>query len=185
MNLKRSTVRALVAICFAAVAAGAADAQVTGEFHPEVGQAGKDVVWVPTPQVLVERMLDMARVTPQDYVVDLGSGDGRNIIAAARRGARAVGFEFNPKMVELSRQTAAKEGVSEKASFVEGDMFEADFSQATVLALFLLPDNMMKLQANRAIRLRMGWGKVSSPCLNDASLRKLEWKLSRKRKRAG
>jgi SAM-dependent methyltransferase len=147
VNLKRSTVRALVAICFAAAAAGAADAQVTGEFHPEVGQAGKDVVWVPTPQVLVERMLDMARVTPQDYVVDLGSGDGRNIIAAARRGARAVGFEFNPKMVELSRRTAAKEGVSEKASFVEGDMFEADFSQATVLALFLLPDNMMKLQA--------------------------------------
>ncbi len=101
---------------------------------------------MPTPPALVEKMLDMARVTPQDYVVDLGSGDGRNIIAAARRGARAVGFEFNPEMVELSRRTAAKEGVSDKASFVEGDMFEADFSQATVLALFLLPDNMMKLQ---------------------------------------
>ena len=146
MDLKRSTVRGMVAICFAAVAAGAADAQVAAEYHPEVGQAGKDVVWVPTPPALVEKMLDMARVTPQDYVVDLGSGDGRNIIAAARRGARAVGFEFNPAMVELSRRTAAKEGVSEKASFVEGDMFEADFSQATVLALFLLPDNMMKLQ---------------------------------------
>ncbi len=147
MNLKRSAVRALVAVCFAAMAAGSADAQVvTGEFHPEVGQAGKDVVWVPTPAVLVEKMLDMARVTPQDYVVDLGSGDGRNIIAAARRGARAVGFEFNPQMVELSKRTAAKEGVSDKASFVQGDMFEADFSQADVLALFLLPDNMMKLQ---------------------------------------
>jgi SAM-dependent methyltransferase len=138
----------LVAICFTAVAAGVADAQVAqSEFRPEVGQAGKDVVWVPTPQVLVEKMLDMARVTPQDYVVDLGSGDGRNIIAAARRGARAVGFEFNPQMVELSNRTAAKEGVSDKASFVQGDMFEADFSQATVLALFLLPDNMMKLQS--------------------------------------
>lgn len=147
MNLKRSAVRALVAACFAAVAAGSARAQVvSGEFHPEVGQAGKDVVWVPTPAVLVEKMLDMARVTPQDYVVDLGSGDGRNIIAAARRGARAVGFEFNPQMVELSKRTAAKEGVSDKASFVQGDMFEADFSQADVLALFLLPDNMMKLQ---------------------------------------
>jgi SAM-dependent methyltransferase len=147
VDLKRSAVRALVAVCFAAVAAGPADAQVvTGEFHPEVGQAGKDVVWVPTPAVLVEKMLDMARVTPQDYVVDLGSGDGRNIIAAARRGARAVGFEFNPQMVELSKRTAAKEGVSDKASFVQGDMFEADFSQADVLALFLLPDNMMKLQ---------------------------------------
>src|SRR6187401_2925040 len=130
------------------IAAGATpSAAQSATFKPEVGQPGKDVVWVPTPQALVERMLDMAGVTPQDYVVDLGSGDGRNIIAAARRGARAVGFEFNPAMVELSRRTAAKEGVSDKASFVEGDMFEADFSQATVLALFLLPDNMMKLQA--------------------------------------
>jgi SAM-dependent methyltransferase len=147
VNLKRSAVRALVAACFAAVTAGSAHAQVvSGEFQPEVGQAGKDVVWVPTPAVLVEKMLDLARVTPQDYVVDLGSGDGRNIIAAARRGARAVGFEFNPQMVELSKRTAAKEGVSDKASFVQGDMFEADFSQADVLALFLLPDNMMKLQ---------------------------------------
>jgi SAM-dependent methyltransferase len=112
-----------------------------------VGQAGKDVVWVPTPPALVERMLDMAQVTPQDYVVDLGSGDGRNIVAAARRGARALGVEFNPEMVELSKRNAAKEGVSDKASFVRGDMFEADISQATVLALFLLPDNMMKLQS--------------------------------------
>jgi hypothetical protein len=148
VNLKRSAARALVAVCFAAIGAGSADAQVApGAFRPEVGQAGKDVVWVPTPPVLVEKMLDMARVTPQDYVVDLGSGDGRNIIAAARRGARALGVEFNPKMVELSTRTAANEGVSDKASFVQGDMYEADFSQATVLALFLLPDNMMKLQS--------------------------------------
>ncbi len=115
-------------------------------FEPQVGQAGKDVVWVPTPQVLVEKMLDMARVTPEDFVVDLGSGDGRNIIAAAKRGARAVGVEYNPDMVELSRRLAAKEGVSEKATFVQGDMFEADFSQATVLALFLLPVNMDRLR---------------------------------------
>jgi SAM-dependent methyltransferase len=103
------------------------------------------VVWVPTPQVLVEKMLDMAKVTPQDYVIDLGSGDGRNIIAAAKRGAKALGVEFNPNMVELSRKTAAKEGVSDRATFVEGDMFEADISQATVLALFLLPDNLRRL----------------------------------------
>lgn len=148
MSLKRSAVRGVLAVCFAAMAAGAADAQIApAEFRPEVGQAGKDVVWVPTPQVLVEKMLDMARITPQDYVVDLGSGDGRNIIAAARRGARALGVEFNPEMVELSKRNAAKEGVSDKASFVQGDMFEAEFSQATVLALFLLPDNMMKLQS--------------------------------------
>jgi SAM-dependent methyltransferase len=131
-----------------AIAVSAVDAQVApGEFQPQVGQAGKDVVWVPTPPALVEKMLDMAQVTPQDYVVDLGSGDGRNIVAAARRGARALGVEFNPEMVELSKRNAAKEGVSDKASFVRGDMFEADISQATVLALFLLPDNMMKLQS--------------------------------------
>ena len=148
MNLKRSVVRVSLAVSLMAIAVGAAHAQVApGEFQPQVGQAGKDVVWVPTPPALVERMLDMAQVTPQDYVVDLGSGDGRNIVAAARRGARALGVEFNPDMVELSKRNAAKEGVSDKASFVRGDMFEADISQATVLALFLLPDNMMKLQS--------------------------------------
>ena len=148
MNLKRSVVRVSLAVSLMAIAVGAAHAQVApGEFQPQVGQAGKDVVWVPTPPALVEKMLDMAQVTPQDYVVDLGSGDGRNIVAAARRGARALGVEFNPEMVELSKRNAAKEGVSDKASFVRGDMFEADISQATVLALFLLPDNMMKLQS--------------------------------------
>jgi SAM-dependent methyltransferase len=116
-------------------------------FKPEVGQAGKDVVWVPTSEALVEKMLDMAKVTAQDFVVDLGSGDGRNVIAAAKRGARGVGFEFNPDMVRLSRRNAAAAGVGERATFVEGDMFEADFSKATVLALFLLPDNLNKLRA--------------------------------------
>src|SRR5688500_10286420 len=106
--------------------------------EPTVGQEGKDVIWVPTPQVLVEKMLDMAKVTPKDFVMDLGSGDGRNVIAAAKRGARALGVEYNPKMVELSKARAAKEGVADKAQFVQGDMYEADVSQATVLALFLL-----------------------------------------------
>jgi SAM-dependent methyltransferase len=114
-------------------------------FQPQVGQAGKDVVWVPTPEALVEKMLDMAKVTPDDFVVDLGSGDGRNIIAAAKRGARALGVEFNPDMVALSRRHAAEQGVSNRAAFVQGDMFEADISQATVLALFLLPDNLDRL----------------------------------------
>ncbi len=109
------------------------------------GQPGKDVVWVPTPQELVEKMLDMAKVTPQDIVIDLGSGDGRNVIAAAKRGARAFGFEFNPDMVALSRRRAKEAGVSDRATFVEGDMFEADISKATVLALFLLPSNLDKL----------------------------------------
>lgn len=113
---------------------------------PYLGQPGKDVVWVPTPFTLVEKMLDMAGVTPQDYVIDLGSGDGRMIIAAAKRGARALGVEYDPDLIDLSRRHAAKEGVSDKASFVRGDMFEADISKATVLALFLLPDNLRKLK---------------------------------------
>jgi SAM-dependent methyltransferase len=135
----------LVAACIALVV-GTAQAQTDKPFEPQVGQAGKDVVWVPTPTVLVEKMLDMAKVTPQDIVIDLGSGDGRNVIAAARRGARARGVEFNPEMVKLSRGIAEKEGVAGRAVFVEGDMFAADISDATVLALFLLPDNLRRLR---------------------------------------
>jgi SAM-dependent methyltransferase len=116
-----------------------------GEFQPRVGQSGKDVVWVPTPAVLVEKMLDVARVTPQDFVMDLGAGDGRNIIAAAKRGATALGVEYNPEMVEHARRLAQSAGVADKAQFVQGDMYEADISRASVLALFLLPENMDKL----------------------------------------
>ncbi len=115
-------------------------------FEPQSGQPGKDVVWVPTPEALVEKMLDMAQVTSDDIVMDLGSGDGRNVIAAARRGAEAIGVEYNPDMVELSRRAAAAAGVADRATFVEGDMFEADVSRATVLALFLLPSNLDKLR---------------------------------------
>jgi SAM-dependent methyltransferase len=119
-------------------------------YEPKIGQAGKDVVWVPSPESTVEKMLDVAKVTPQDFVIDLGSGDGRNVIAAAKRGARALGVEFNPDMVELSKRNAAQAGVAERASFVQGDMYEADISKATVLALFLLPDNLTKLRAKFA-----------------------------------
>lgn len=107
---------------------------------PTPGQPGKDVVWVPTSPEMVEKMLDMAEVTPNDFVIDLGSGDGRNVIAAAKRGARALGVEYNPDLVELSRQRAAADHVSDKATFVQGDMYAADVSQATVLALFLTPE---------------------------------------------
>jgi ubiquinone/menaquinone biosynthesis C-methylase UbiE len=125
---------------------GPAAAQEPRPYVPEVGQAGKDVVWVPTPPEVVEKMLDLAKVTPSDYVMDLGSGDGRNIIAAAKRGARALGVEYNPDMVALSERLAKEAGVSDKAKFVQGDMFEADISEATVLALFLLPDNLKRLE---------------------------------------
>lgn len=115
-------------------------------YEPQIGQGGKDVVWVPTPPELVEKMLDMAKVTPDDLVMDLGSGDGRNIIAAAKRGARAIGVEYNPDMVALSRQLADEAGVGARATFVEGDMFTADISRASVMALFLLPANLEKLR---------------------------------------
>lgn len=115
-------------------------------YEPEIGQGGKDVVWVPTPPALVEAMLDMAGVTPADVVMDLGSGDGRNIIAAAKRGARAIGIEYNPDMVALATRLADEAGVAGRATFIEGDMFTADISQATVMALFLLPDNLERLR---------------------------------------
>ena len=124
-------------------------------FEPTVGQAGKDVVWVPTPPELVEKMMDMAQVGPNDIVMDLGSGDGRNIIAAAKRGATAIGVEFNPDMVELSNRLAKDAGVAGKASFVQGDMYTADISKATVMALFLLPDNLRKL-TDKFMALRPG-----------------------------
>src|SRR5262245_27634714 len=94
-------------------------------YEPTVGMPGKDAVWVPTHPAVVESMLDMANVTSTDVVVDLGSGDGRTVIAAARRGAKAIGFEYNPELVELSRKLAKEGGVADKATFVQGDMYEA------------------------------------------------------------
>jgi len=114
-------------------------------YKPTVGQPGKDAVWVPTSPAMVEKMLDMAKLTPRDFVMDLGSGDGRTIIAAARRGIRGMGVEYNPELVELSNRVAKAAGVDDKASFVQGDMYAADISEATVMALFLLPSNLEKL----------------------------------------
>jgi SAM-dependent methyltransferase len=148
LNIPNRPLRAWIVTCVllaGAATASAADQGSEAFYEPIIGQEGKDVVWVPTPQALVEKMLDMAGVTPRDFVMDLGSGDGRNVIAAAKRGARATGVEYNPDMVELSKRIAAKEGVAEKASFVQGDMYEADVSKATVLALFLLTENLNKL----------------------------------------
>jgi len=148
MNTSRFVRRSLSALCLAwAVACGFSPAQAAqGEYQPEVGQEGNDVVWVPTPQVLVDKMLDMAKVTPKDYVIDLGSGDGRTVITAAKRGAKALGIEYNPEMVELSKRNAAKEGVTDKATFMKADLFESDFSHATVITMFLLPSINMKLR---------------------------------------
>jgi SAM-dependent methyltransferase len=148
MNTSRFVRRSLSALCLAlAVAWGFSPARAAqGEYQPEVGQEGKDVVWVPTPQVLVDKMLDMAKVTSKDYVIDLGSGDGRTVITAAKRGAKALGIEYNPEMVELSKRNAAKEGVTDKATFMKADLFESDLSQATVITMFLLPSINVKLR---------------------------------------
>jgi precorrin-6B methylase 2 len=126
--------------------ATAAAAQQKEEFVPFSGQPGKDVVWVPTPEETVTKMMEVGKITAQDFVIDLGSGDGRNVIAAAKLGARALGVEYNPDMVELSKKNAIKEGVAERAQFVQGDMYQADISKATVLALFLLPTNLTTLR---------------------------------------
>jgi hypothetical protein len=115
-------------------------------YQPEVGQEGKDVVWVPTPQKLVDKMLDLAKITPEDFLIDLGSGDGRTVITAAKRGTRAVGIEYNPDMVELSRKNAKEAGVGDKAEFINTDLFEYDFSEATVVTMFLLPDINLRLR---------------------------------------
>jgi SAM-dependent methyltransferase len=136
-------------------------AQPAKEYQPQVGQEGKDVIWVPTPQELVDKMLDMAKVTPKDYVIDLGSGDGRTVITAAKRGAKALGIEYNPDMVELSKRNAAKEGVTSRASFTKADLFESDFSQATVITMFLLPDINLKLRP-KILNLKPGTRIVSN-----------------------
>jgi precorrin-6B methylase 2 len=149
-----------VGACLLVATAAAAQTQ-TKPFEPTVGQAGKDVVWVPTPQALVDRMLDLAKLTPQDFLIDLGSGDGRTVITAAKRGARALGIEFNPDMVELSKKNAAAAGVTERATFERGDLFEADLSKAQVITMFLLPSINMKLRP-KLLELKPGTRIVSN-----------------------
>jgi precorrin-6B methylase 2 len=142
----RWAIRSLAVLALVLCTSGSGYAQAQAPFEPQSGQAGKDVVWVPTPQQLVEKMLDMAKLTPQDFHMDLGSGDGRTVITAAKRGARSLGIEYNPKMVELSRFNAKQAGVSDRAAFTEADLFETDFSKAQVVTLFLLPSINLRLR---------------------------------------
>ena len=136
-------------------------AQPAKEFEPRVGQAGKDVVWAPTPDELVEKMLNLGNVTANDFVIDLGSGDGRTVIFAAKRGARAHGIEYNPEMVELSKRNAAAAGVSARATFAKADLFESDFSKASVITMFLLPTINLKLRP-KILDLKPGTRIVSN-----------------------
>src|SRR5215212_8898836 len=161
--------RPLVGSCLAATLAlgsalaqqAASPAPTKDDFQPTVGQEGKDVIWVPTAQALVDRMLDMAQVTPNDFVIDLGSGDGRTVITAAKRGAKALGIEYNPQMVALSQRNAEREGVSDKATFVKADLFESDLSPATVITMFLLPEINLQL-CPKILDLRPGTRIVSN-----------------------
>ena len=157
----------LASLAFALSSAQAL-AQQNNSYEPSVGQPGKDVVWVPTSQALVDKMLDMARVTPKDYVIDLGSGDGRTVITAAKRGAKAHGIEYNPDMVALAQQRAKEAGVADKATFAKADLFESDFSQAQVITMFLLPSINEKLRPT-ILNLKPGTRIVSN------SFRMGEW----------
>jgi hypothetical protein len=149
-------IETLLALCVVSAAAGAVRASIADTpREPIEGQMGKDLVWVPTPPALVDKMLDVAQVAADDYVIDLGSGDGRCVIAAAKRGARGLGVEYDLPLLETSRRNAMKEGVADRATFVRGDFFEVDFSAATVLALFLLPDVLARLEPKFA-KLRPG-----------------------------
>ncbi|MBV7501233.1 cyclopropane-fatty-acyl-phospholipid synthase family protein [Achromobacter sp. ACM05] len=158
------------AMAFALLGASAAMAQTAaapakaGEpkaYVPDVGQEGKDVIWVPTPQSLVDKMLDMAKVTPKDRLMDLGSGDGRTVITAAQRGLTAQGIEYNPDLVELSRQNAKRAGVADRATFVAQDLFTTDLSQADVITMFLLSTINEKLRP-KLLELPAGTRVVSN-----------------------
>jgi SAM-dependent methyltransferase len=159
--LLRHACRIASSVAFFIAAAAALAQPAQKGYEPHVGQEGKDVVWVPTSQALVDRMLDTAKVTPQDFVMDLGSGDGRTVITAAKRGARAVGIEYNPDMVELSRRNAAQAGVTERATFQRADLFETDLSRATVITMFLLPDINIRLRP-KILALKPGTRIVSN-----------------------
>jgi hypothetical protein len=163
MNTKLFPKRALTSVCLLvfAVALSAQTQTPTKSYEPAVGQAGKDVVWVPSPEQLVQKMLDMAKVTPQDFVMDLGSGDGRTVIMAAKRGATAMGVEYNPEMVTLSRANAQTAGVTGKATFVQADLFQTDLSKPTVITMFLLPSINMKLRPT-LLNLKPGTRIVSN-----------------------
>ncbi|MGE0874826.1 MAG: class I SAM-dependent methyltransferase [Burkholderiales bacterium] len=136
MSIRQRAI-AVLAVLLCAAAASASAQSAPPAFEPEPGRPGKDVLWLPTQHVLVERMLDIARVRADDVVYDLGSGDGRTVIAAAQRGARAVGIEYDATLVEMSKRNAAAAGVADRASFRQADLFTVDLSEATVITLFL------------------------------------------------
>jgi SAM-dependent methyltransferase len=154
------------------------------KYKPRVGQEGKDVVWVPTSNELLALMLKTAKVSPNDLVYDLGSGDGRIAIAAAKDfGARSVGIEYNPEMAKLAQRNADRSGVSDRVKIINGDIFKEDFSKATVVTMYLLPDLNMALRPT-ILKMKPGT-RVASHAFNmgdweadveiDASARAYYW----------
>jgi len=105
-----------------------------------------DVVYVPTPQIVVDTMLRMAQVGPGDYLIDLGSGDGRVVLSAANRGARALGVDLDRHLLGVANEAAKREGVTGRATFREQNLFETDLAGATVITTYLLPDMNLKLR---------------------------------------
>lgn len=158
--LPRAVAATAVGVMFA-LAADTASAQNSRadcerSYKPQVGQSGKDVVWVPTPDELVNKMLTMAKVTPKDFVVDLGAGDGKIAIAAAKAfGATSLGIEYNPDMAKLAQCMAKVEGVADKAKIIQGDIFKEDFSKATVVTMYLLPELNLCVR-HRILEMRPG-----------------------------
>jgi hypothetical protein len=144
MRLSRS-ICLLVTSCLLVLSFSAVYAE--SDYTPMRGQSGKDVIWVPTAAELVEKMLSMAKVTPEDRVFDLGAGDGIIAITAAQKfNAMAVGIEYNPKMAEYARKRVREAGVQDKVRIITGDIFQEDFSTATVVTMYLLPHLNLKLR---------------------------------------
>ena len=164
MNAYRYRRRLGVALALLLVAPAGVFAQakaVQKGYQPQPYQEGKDVIWLPTPQSLIDKMLEMAQVRPKDFVIDLGSGDGRTVITAARKyGVRAMGIEYNPELVEYSTRAAREAGVGDKVKFVKADLFETDFSEATVVTMYLLTTLNLKLRP-KILDLKPGTRVVS------------------------
>jgi precorrin-6B methylase 2 len=147
MKLQAHAAALVAALVFALPAAAQQSSQAQKPYEPQVGQAGKDVIWVPTPDEVVDRMLTMAQVTKDDIVYDLGAGDGKIAIAAARKfGATATGIEYNPDMAKHAQGNVEKAGVAGRARILNGDIFATNFSDATVVTMYLLPGLNMKLR---------------------------------------
>ncbi len=152
----------VAALLFAAIGLQASAQSGDDKYQPQVGQSGKDVVWVPTPDELVRRMLEVAKVTKDDLLFDLGSGDGKIAIAAARvHGARSVGIEFNPDMAALAKRNAERAGVSDRVTIINGDIFKEDFSKATVISMYLLPELNLRLRPT-LLKMRPGTRLVTN-----------------------